>query len=210
MERRLREASVYVRKPPKRNPYDSVLVVCEGAKTEPNYFKQVMRARGLGSMRIGDLKANDPMSIVQHGLRELERDDALERVFCVFDRDGHANFDDAVNVAKTSRMGRMGRLQVITSHPCFEVWILLHFGCHEKPFASSGGRSACANVLRAIQAHLPAYEKSLSSVSTELLKNVDTAIKNGQTLAQRNLKTQSPNPATDVHILLDYLLNLKR
>ena len=38
-KRKARTAELHRRRVARRAPYDRVLIVCEGAKTEPNYFK---------------------------------------------------------------------------------------------------------------------------------------------------------------------------
>jgi hypothetical protein len=38
---RARHANALRRKKPARPPYDRILVVCEGKKTEPNYFEEI-------------------------------------------------------------------------------------------------------------------------------------------------------------------------
>jgi hypothetical protein len=54
-------------------------------------------------------------------------------VWCLFDRDEHGEVDTAV--AEAIRNG----VQVAFSHPCFELWLLLHF----QPFAAQlNGRCA--------------------------------------------------------------------
>ena len=208
--RRPRSAKTYRRKGAIREPYDVVLIVCEGEKTEPGYFEGLKKAYGLSGANIKVFgEGSDPVSIVKHARRELEQD-GYDRAFCVFDRDGHVNYQEALDLVANSAPGRKGRLAAITSVPCFEIWVLLHFVYSAAPFSASGGRSACDNVVRAIRGHMPGYQKALANLYEQLQPRVDNAVTNGNRLAQHNLDTRSENPATKVHELVKYLRELKK
>lgn len=131
-------------------------------------------------------------------------------MFCVFDRNGHANYQEALDLVANSQLGRKGILAAIPSVPCFEVWVLLHFLYSTAPFVVAGGRSACDNVVSAIGDHLPEYEKAFVGVFDRLWPLLDTAITHGEGLALHNLQTGSDNPATKVHELVKYLRSLRR
>ena len=81
----------------------------------------------------------------------LEKGQEFDRIFCVFDRDGHQNYQQALDKIAGSPMGKKGKLQAITSVPCFEIWILLHFGYSTAPFVKTGNKSACDKVVYALR-----------------------------------------------------------
>src|SRR5262245_43888187 len=114
---RRRSVKDYARRGPTREPYDLVLVVCEGQKTEPLYFKGMRVAERLSSANVVVTPADgsDPMSIVQYAERNAAN---YDRAFCVFDRDGHANYNAALDRVAQSALGQAGRLKAITSWPC--------------------------------------------------------------------------------------------
>ena len=209
--RKPRPARGYRRRGPTREPYDVVLIVCEGKKTEPEYFEGLKKACRLSSANIkvvpGD--GNDPVSIVKHALAEY-RKGGYDRVFCVFDRNGHANYHEALDRAASSLPGRKGRLEAITSVPCFELWILLHFAYATAPFVKTGNKSACDNVIDAVRIHLPEYEKAMTGVFERLEPNTNKAITHANRLARDNRETASENPATKVHELVKFLRGLKK
>ena len=212
-KRKPRSARDYQRRRAIREPYDVVLTVCEGEKTEPNYLKGLQKAYQLSNANImivpGD--GNDPVSIVKYALKTYwKADGVIDRVFCVFDRDGHINYQQALDRIATSSLGKKGKLEAITSVPCFELWILLHFVYTTAPFMASGGRSACENVIEAVRGHLPEYEKVMTDVFEKLQPNVDTAVTHAERLAEHNRDTDSENPATKVHELVKYLGTLKK
>jgi len=206
--RRPRAAKTYRRKGAIREPYDVVLIVCEGEKTEPGYFEGLKKAYGLSGANIKVFgEGSDPVSIVKHARRELEQD-GYDRAFCVFDRDGHVNYQEALDLVANSTSGRKGRLAAITSVPCFEMWVLLHFGYSTAPFSASGGRSACDNVVHAIRGHIPEYRKAMAGLFEKLQPNLQAAVTHGERLVRHNQDTGSSNPATRVHELVCYLRDL--
>jgi hypothetical protein len=111
-----RKASTYARRGPTREPYDLVLIVCEGTKTEPSYFTRLRIAHGLSNVnvRVESAPGTDPMTIVTFGEGAIAEND---RVYCVFDRNGHANYDAAVTRIEQSEAGRTGRLFAIRADP---------------------------------------------------------------------------------------------
>lgn len=210
--RKPRPAREYRRRGPTREPYDVVLIVCEGKKTEPEYFEGLKKACRLNSANIKVVPSdygNDPVSVVKYALDEY-RKGGYDRVFCVFDRDGHANYHDALDRAASSPAGRKGRLEAITSVPCFELWILLHFMYAAAPFVKTGNKSACDNVIDAVRDHLPEYQKAMMGVFERLEPHTDRAVTHADRLARHNRDTASENPATKVHELVKYLRALKK
>ena len=210
--RRPRPAGAYRRQAPTREAYDVVLIVCEGEKTEPEYLKGLRGACGLNpaNIRIVAADANDPVGIVKQGIETHRRTPGeFDRVFCVFDKNGHANYQHALDLAATSPLGRKGVLAAIPSVSCFEIWVLLHYLYTTRPFAASGARSACDNVVADIRAHLPEYEKNFEGVFEKLWPLLDMAIRHGERLALHNRGTGSDNPATEVHTLVKYLRSLR-
>lgn len=211
--RRPRRATAYRRKAPARAPYDVALIVCEGEKTEPEYLRGLRKACDLNpaNVKIVSADGNDPVSIVREAIQTYRSNPGeFDRVFCVFDRDGHANYQDALDLVANSPLGKRGKLAAITSVPCFEIWVLLHYAYSTAPYAASGGRSACDNVVLAIRDHLAEYEKAFDGIFEKLLPFLDTAVAHGERLEAHNLATRSDNPATRVHELVKFLRGLKK
>jgi len=135
--------------------------------------------------------------------------DGYDRAFCVFDRDRHAYYDEAITRIANSAAGSAGRLVAITSWPCFEVWVLLHFRYSTAPFTESGKDSACDKVVKEVKKHLADYDKGYQALYDQLAALMDGAISNAERLERHNSDTTSNNPATKVHRLVDYLRKLK-
>ena len=74
-----------------RDPYDKVLIVCEGEKTEPNYFKGLRNHLRLKTANVAIVgEGATPAKIVERAKelekREKERGDPYDKVFCVLTR----------------------------------------------------------------------------------------------------------------------------
>ena len=199
----------YARRGPAREPYALVLIVCEGAKTEPNYFNGLRIAERLSSanIKVTPADGSDPMSIVQYAERFAA---AYDKVFCVFDRDEHANYDAAVQRISQSSLGQTGQLVAITSWPCFELWMLLHFRYSSAAIAVAGGRTSGEMTCRELRRHIPEYQKGRKAIYGELLPRRATALTNAARLKQENSRTGTSNPSTRVHELVNYLLHLRQ
>lgn len=110
-----------------REPYDRVLIICEGSKTEPLYFIGIRNRYRLNLANVAVVnEGSAPITVVKtaldHQNRELNLGEKYDVVFCVFDRDEHETFDEACALAKANK------LKLARSWPCFEFWLLLHFG----------------------------------------------------------------------------------
>lgn len=191
-----------------REPYDRVLIDCEGEKTEPFYFRGLRSVHRLSSANVVVTPADgsDPISIVNYAEARLGD---YERVYCVFDRNGHQNYDEAVIRVAQSAAGRAGQLIAITSWPCFEFWLLLHFRYTDAPFNRTGRKSACDIALEQLTQWFPEYQKKLEDVYERVRAQYDTAHRHATRLQRDNRRTQSQNPSTRVHELVGYLLRLK-
>jgi RloB-like protein len=211
-QKRPKSASAYRRRGPVREPYDVVLIVCEGRKMEPNYFNGLKLAHRLSNMNLKihhPPSGHDPMSPVNFAIQELDRDKECDRGYCVFDRDDHAGFEEAVRTIQTSRHAQASRLFAITSVPCFEIWLLLHYRYSSAPYVASGGRSACDHLKREIRAHYPTYTEGSESIFADLAFHLDRALRHAIQLEQHNSVSGACNPSTKMHHLVDYLVKLK-
>ena len=132
-----------------------------------------------------------------------------DRVFSVFDRDGHHNFAAAVMRVSNHARGQDGTWQAITSIPCFEIWLCLHFAYSTAPIVAIGQNSAGDNTVKYLRTHLADYAKGDAAIFQKVSSRIDNAIANGSQLAAHNAGNGADNPATEVYILVDYLRKLK-
>lgn len=204
----------FARKRGRRARYAKVLIVCEGEKTEPNYFEALKDHLALNTANVvvtGEC-GSSPVSIVAYAKKryldeQAITDDPFDKVFCVFDRDAHDTYQQALDKIATVRP--KDTFVAITSVPCFEYWLLLHFDYTTAPFYAAGKKSAGEQVIDKLRKGLPDYQKSNRAVFDQLIDRLPRA-KAHAAKALRDAKTSnSDNPSTLVHELVEYLQNIK-
>lgn len=126
-KRKERAAKELQRKRNNRPQSQRLLIVCEGTKTEPNYFNELVTSLGIRpqAVKIAPNDGSSPDRIVSHALKLYDDDalsgDSFDKVFCVFDRDMHTTFDAAVQRVHDLKRARKSKpFEAITSSPCFE------------------------------------------------------------------------------------------
>lgn len=214
-KRKLRSAKEK-RKKTERKTHDRVLIVCEGAKTEPLYFEGLRSAYKLDTANIkitGDC-GSDPMSVVDKATEEYEKSkqegNCFDRVYCVFDKDAHPNYQEAINKIKQLSTGKNKKpFFAVCSVPCFEYWLLLHFVYTTQPFSASGKNSIADNVVKELKIYIPTYEKGQNDIFVLLQDKLNFAIKNAKKANQESAENDTDNPSTDIVELVEYLVSLK-
>jgi len=210
---RARSPSSFRRRAPIRAPYDKVLIVCEGSKTEPQYFEGLRHYYGLSNTNIlvtGEC-GTDPKGILAHAKKVYEQakrlSDPFDRVYCVFDRDSHLSFYQTVsNIdALKPRSVFFGAYSI----PSFEYWLLLHFKYSNSPYVKTGNKSAGDCVIDDLRTFMPTYQKSRIDVFEELVGQLDTAINYSKRILETAKREGSDNPSTNIHDLVEYLRGLK-
>ena len=84
-------------------PHDRVLIVCEGAKTEPNYFQDLRKRARIPTAVIKIMPSalgTQPLQVVEFAIAEFNRTRAYDRVYAVFDRDTHPTYANAIGKAE--------------------------------------------------------------------------------------------------------------
>lgn len=197
------------RKSKNREVNQKILIVCEGKKTEPIYFKEVCKYWGIASAVVvkGNSKPN-PSDVVNYAQqlykKEKERGDPFDKVFCVFDKDQHACFDKAQQQVKKIKPADV--FQCICSNPAFEYWFLLHFEKSTKPYQSQN-TTAADQVIADLKKHYPNYSKSNSGFFkyTEEEDLLTTALKRSEDIYNKAKTSGEFNPSTQVHELMNVL-----
>lgn len=185
------------------------LIVCEGTKTEPHYLRELLDDLRIRPqvVRVAPNDGVSPDRVVAHALALYEEDavagDAFDQVYCVFDRDQHTTFDAAVQ--RTKALSAAGQpFAAITSTPCFEVWLLLHFGYSDQPFHASGKKSVGDQVVAALKNKpgFAKYGKGQKGIYGQLKAKLADALIHAERLRQHGAKTGSTNPTTNVDELV--------
>jgi len=194
------------------------LIVCEGMKTEPNYLKELVDSLGIRpqAVKIARNDGSSPDRVVDHALALYKEDslggDSFDRVFCVFDRDMHTTFDAAVQrIRDLNGSDKPKPFEAITSSPCFEYWLLLHFGFTDQPFHAAGKKSVCDKLIVQLRTKpgFRDYGKGQQGVYALLKDKTSAAIAAAKQVRQSAEATGQKNPLTHIDTLVEALLALQ-
>lgn len=212
-KRKAKNAKSLQRKGARRAAYKKILIVCEGEKTEPNYFDGAREYYELNTVNVevrGDC-GSDPMSIVsfakQRYREEKDAGDPFDQIYCVFDKDGHATYARAID-ALTSATPK-DTYFTINTVPSFEYWLLLHFVYSTRPYTALPGNSSGNQVLTELKNYIPDYEKGRRTIFAELIEQLEQAKNYAKRALQESERNQTDNPSTLVHELVEALQKLK-
>lgn len=201
------------RKKSARSLYERVLIVCEGSKTEVHYFRALVDHFKLNSanVEVDGNSGSSPISVVNYALKRYREEkrtgDGFDKVFCVFDRDTHTTYSEAL--IKLASFKPKNTFKAIISVPCFEYWLLLHFEYTTKPYNSNDSKSICEYLIDDLENHLPDYSKGDQYIVTELILRTNDAITRSERSLQHGLDNNTDKPTTNMHQLVEYLQNLK-
>lgn len=198
-------------------PY-RILIVCEGEKTEPGYFKTLkdlleVKFRDLVDLKKVNLKelieidgsGKNTKSLVRHTLRlKAQASIPFGHVWCVFDKDSFTNeqFNSAIINAEKED------IEVAWSNEAIELWFLLHF-----EYISTGiTRYQYIDKLNYISKSigLGKYEKNMDGIYNILKEygSQDFAIGNAKRLLKDGFNYADMKPATTVYKLIELLEGL--
>ena len=159
-----------------REVKQSFLIVCEGEKTEPDYFK-AFRMTAATVKAVGE--AMNTMTLVNKAISIREADKAKKRFYdqcwVVFDKDDFPakDFNQAIKYAEKNGF------QVAYSNQAFEYWFLLHFNLYQGPIH----RNQYKNMLeKLIGMPYSKTEGSGAVMYNLLLVRQGQAIKNSETV----------------------------
>ena len=173
-----------------------ILIVCEGAKTEPLYFRGFPQSKVVSVTVKGDGMNTDSLveSAAKRKRDEEHRGNPYNEVWCVFDRDSFSadKFNRAFAIAKKLE------IRIAYSNQAFELWYLLHFDFH----TASIERRRYAKLLDSKLGFK--YRKNDPSMYGALLQHQTVAIRNAENLLRHhgNTRFYENDPSTTVHRLV--------
>jgi len=177
-----------------------ILIVCEGKKTEPNYFKKFPVDTKIVEINVQGDGANT-LSLVESAVKLKDKAELAgkqyNQIWCVFDRDSFfkGNFNEAFKVARKSR------ISIAYSNQCFELWYLLHF-CF-----SDAAIDRCDYVKKLTKLMGRKYKKNDENMYAYLNSRQESAIKNAKKLRNRYwpCNPEKDDPSTTVYRLVEAL-----
>ncbi len=204
---------------------ETALIVCEDSKAEPTYFKALLRDLGLGNrVRLGDIRVDDrkqglePSKLLDRAIdlfwERRASGATYDHVYCVFDKDCHTNYEPTrqrierqpLREKRGDATLRLATMTAITSVPCFEVWLLLHFTSSPPSCHGSGRKSPCDQVLDEFKRYpeLSNYQKNDPRTYEKTKGKLEIALANAERIWKQK-EAKGDNPSTRVFELVAYL-----
>lgn len=202
-----------------RQPYERLLIVCEGEKTEPQYLREIQQAFRLATAHVQVLHSQfgtEPHQVLDYALSIFKMGDrarnlppkCFDRIAVVFDRDEHKTYHEALAkaAAQSGKLkndnGEVVPLDVVASVPCFELWLLLHFEDVHAPLHRH-------EALVRLKSHLPGYEKGSAGHWAATQALCGGATQRAERLAATTTAHDGTQPYTALHELVSRLMHLK-
>jgi len=197
----------------KKKAYDRILIVCEGEKTEVNYFEAIRKEKRLPSADIQVMPGDgtQPIQVVDFALAKFNETKDFEKVYAVFDRDDHPTYRGALDraAALEGKLKKNGGGKVtfaaIPSVPSFELWFLLHF----KDVLAPMHRDDVYRQLKDADRY-PTYEKNSITVYDDLKGSIPDATQRAEHLRDIHDKFGGVDPYTDADLLTGVLTKMER
>lgn len=199
------------RRKPSKKVGARFLIVCEGSKTEPNYFKNLKNTERINAdiEIIGEECGSDPLNIIEFALNKYNADSDFDHVYCVFDRDAHVGYMPAINRIKNLQRENKP-FTAIVSNPSFEYWYLLHFKDTRSPFNTKGRKTPADCVESELRREFKQYCKNHTSMYSNLKDRYPSARDRSKRIYQAAKQDGNFNPSTQAHELVEALLELAK
>ncbi|MCB8950790.1 MAG: RloB domain-containing protein [Ardenticatenales bacterium] len=178
----------------RRNLRKTFLIVCEGSKTEPNYFEGFRVPREIYDVKgMGD----NTIRLVREAIK-LKEQGNYDQVWVVMDKDDFPvdHFNGAIEMARAKN------ICVAYSNEAFELWYLLHFDYHNTAVSRRTYRERLSKRLGF------SYEKNNPRMYELLEDRQPVAMQNARRLLDvysGNSRPAYDNPSTTVHLLVEQL-----
>lgn len=196
------------------------LIVCEGKKTEPNYFKSLKNDLPKGVLDVCDFKivgtGHNTISLVNNAMTlrnkwQSQTNRTVDKLWIVFDRDSFS--DQSFNSAIQTCIANNPNVDCAWTNEAFELWYLLHFHYYNTGIKRKQYQQLIEQNFKKKGLIDYTYKKN-STEMYSLLKtyaSVKDAINNAINLekiyvGQKNYSTQ--NPCTMVYKLVVELFDL--
>jgi len=197
--------------------YSRVLIVCEGEKTERYYFaglRNHLRLRSANIEIVGE--GATPTTIVRRAEERHQEEQSIgnpfDEIFCVFDKEEHADYDRAILILEQKSSARVNSTRwrtPVASVPAFEYWLLLHYRYTTRPYQKTGNKSAGEMVARDLKNHFRGYRKNDEKIFEKFQDKLEQAKKNAEKSLAAAQSAGTDNPSTRVHLLVDFLQKIK-
>jgi len=194
------------------------LIICEGAKTEPNYFEAIKKRLPPGVMEYIEIdgEGRNTLNLIEEVEKIRQRRESqnifkkFDHTWAVFDRDSFPadNFDNAIHKAQELKR----KIDCAWSNEAFELWYLLHLEFVHTPLSRKDYGPKIEKWLTQRSGKKIKYEKNRPDMYALLQKygNEDQAVKWAKKLDESydGAKYSTHNPCTKVYLLVEQLNQL--
>lgn len=179
------------------------LIVCEGEKTEPAYFK-AFQVPGL--VVTVHAVGKDPLTLVKETEKRVSRSpDSYDQVWCVFDCDDFL----PERIWEAIRTAKQKQYNVAISNQSFELWYVLHFEFLCTAISRQGYIQKLGKLLGSYQKNDPGIYEKLQQNGGVFQKN---AVQNARRLFAQYERWDPVycDPSTTVYELVEELNKHRR
>ncbi|MBY5200988.1 RloB domain-containing protein [Citrobacter braakii] len=206
------------RKPASKKTLAKLLIVCEGLKTEPTYFEELITHFELLTASVIDVTGDcgsSPMCVVRKAkelqTEKIEQGASYDEIYIVIDKDAHVDYNNALDSIQRAKPSKTWI--AINSVPCFEFWLLLHYTYTTKAYKNLPGNSSGNQVLKDLKKHIKKYEKGDKGIFKTTFnaldsKDLNEVIVKAKQCERAATSSGTDNPLTMVYKLVERLLEL--
>lgn len=196
------------------------LIVCEGEKTEPNYFESLKESLPRGVLELTNIDIDgtgkNTLSIIDEAKKLKKKYEEkylrkIDNVWTVFDKDSFpsTNFNNAINKGENSRP----KINCAWTNEAFELWYLLHFNYYNTGIPREQYQKLLEKEInKAANTSDYKYKKNSEEMFSILNQygSQETAISNAERLESlyHDRSYSDHNPCTKVHKLINELIEL--
>lgn len=187
-----------------RRPKKTLVVFCEGEKTEPQYLEALKRQPEIRDTAAVDLRIETrhggavPLTLVKLAIDARGRAEAeeaeIDEFWCVFDVEWPRNHP---GLAEATGLAKKNKIRLAITNPCFELWLILHFRSHEASLENAAAR----RIRRELDG---SPDKSLDA--PKYIPKVGDAVRRAAALETRHQKNGTffphDNPSSGMHRLI--------
>jgi len=194
-----------------RAPRRSFLIVCEGERTEVDYFNAFPVRKDLLVVVRGEGKNTTSLvaAAIQHADRAANDDLPFDEIWVVYDHDdfGAQNFNRAAEEVAALANSRSEHWHAAWSHEAFEIWYLLHFQFFDSKLHRHHVQKRLGELL--LQHCGRGYRKNDPNLYKLLLDRQPAALQHARRLAvshgvapHGDTLPAAANPCTQVYLLV--------
>jgi hypothetical protein len=174
-------------------------------KHSSEFFKMQLENKVFIEIEVRHCGKSNPLGIINHAKEESKN---YEKIYCVFDWVSRGGDKTGYNQAISCKVN--DNIKKIVSVPAYEFWLLLHFS------NSSAGYKKNDELIRKLEQLVSKelgkkFEYNKSELSEELFellnKKFETAIENAKKIEKSNRQTNTKNPSTTIHHLIEDIQN---